>query len=480
MKKTYITTMPDHIGAFLRASECFASLGLNITRVSYNKAVDAHTLFIDAEGSPEQHAEADRLLSAIGYLQNDRRETSIVLLEFYLRDVPGTITEVLALIHRFNFNISYISSQGDGSEHQVFKMGLFVDDSDKIARFMAEAESLCQVRVIDYNHAEKVYDNSIFYRSFVSGISHAMALTDEEKDLLMVNTNLAMQNLDERGLSPHKPFDRNRRFAELLAASRGEAFAPRITHHRVSEQTTATVIEPPCGSNTTILQSGNQVLFVDCGYALYQEEMEALFRQLLPDYDRMERTVLLTHGDLDHCGLLSLFHRVIATEETAESLRLEADGQQTPRERLPLHTPYINICKILTRYRPAAPIRIETPWGRRDGENTPLRQIGFFDFGDLHFEVYEGQGGHVAGETVLIDYTHKLAFTGDVYVNLKDMTPRQAEYNRYAPILMTSVDSDAALCATERREILARLGGGSWRIFSGHGAVKEYNVKIEP
>ena len=53
MKKTYITTMPNHIGAFLKASECFASLGVNITRVSYNKAVDSHTLFIDAEGSAE-------------------------------------------------------------------------------------------------------------------------------------------------------------------------------------------------------------------------------------------------------------------------------------------------------------------------------------------------------------------------------------------------------------------------------------------
>ena len=260
MKRTYITTMPDHIGAFLRASECFASLGLNITRVSYNKAVDAHTLFIDAEGSPEQHAEADKRLSAIGYLQNDRSETSIVLLEFYLRDVPGTITEVLALIHRFNFNISYISSQGDGSEHQLFKMGLFVDDPNKITRFMAEAEALCRVRVIDYNHAEKVYDNSIFYKSFVAGLSSAMEMTDETKDRLLVNANLAMQNLDERGLSPHKTFESIRRFAELLASSRGEAYAPRVTHHTVSDRTKITVIEPPCGSNTTILQSGDSVL----------------------------------------------------------------------------------------------------------------------------------------------------------------------------------------------------------------------------
>lgn len=40
MKKTYVTSMPDHIGAFLKASNCFAALGINITRVSYNKAVD--------------------------------------------------------------------------------------------------------------------------------------------------------------------------------------------------------------------------------------------------------------------------------------------------------------------------------------------------------------------------------------------------------------------------------------------------------
>lgn len=46
MKKTYITHMPNHIGAFLRASECFAKLGINITRVSYNKAIDSHTLYI--------------------------------------------------------------------------------------------------------------------------------------------------------------------------------------------------------------------------------------------------------------------------------------------------------------------------------------------------------------------------------------------------------------------------------------------------
>ena len=39
MNKTYITTMPNHIGAFLKASECLASLGINITRVSYLRII---------------------------------------------------------------------------------------------------------------------------------------------------------------------------------------------------------------------------------------------------------------------------------------------------------------------------------------------------------------------------------------------------------------------------------------------------------
>ena len=52
-----------------------------------------------------------------------------------------------------------------------------------------------------------------------------------------------------------------------------------------------------------------------------------------------------------------------------------------------------------------------------------------------------------------MDYEHKVAFTGDIFINLKDMTPEQAEYNRYAPILMTSVDTDKALCTRERQAI---------------------------
>ena len=479
MRKTYITTMPDHIGAFLKASECFAALGINITRVSYNKAVDSHTLFIDADGEAEKLQEADAQLAEIGYLPTSPSENSIALLEFLLRDKPGSVTGVLRLIQRYQLNISYISSQENGTDYQAFKMGLFVEKKEQLRAFLAEAQELCAVRVLDYNRSEKVYDNTIFYQSFVSGLMQRVGLPDSLRDGLLVNTNLIMQMLDEKGLSPYKTFESISRFAELLVACRDNAFSPRVSRHKVTDNTEIILIEPPCGSNTAIIQSAGQVLFIDSGYAIYRDEMETIFRSLLPGYDEMRKRICITHADVDHCGLLPLFDEIIASKKTKQCFTLEHGGQDGFREQNPLHRPYVNICKVLTFYQPPDPDKVITPWDAPDEQSEPLVQAGFLDCGEMHFEVYQGKGGHLAGETVLIDYAHHVVFSGDIYVNLHGQTREQSEYNQYAPVLMTSVDTDAALCALERKAIFQRLGAGKWQVFGAHGMKKEYNLLLE-
>lgn len=476
MKKTYVTSMPDHIGAFLKASKCFSGLGINITRVSYNKAVDSHTLFIDAEGTEEQLAKADGELKKIGYLQSGGEKTSVVLIEFLLRDVPGSVADVLTLINDFNFNISYISSQENGTDYQNFKMGLYVDDFDRISEFLKAAEKLCKVRVIDYNSSEKVYDNSIFYNSYVVGLSRTVGLSEEIRPELLIHVNLAMQTLDEYGLSPYRTFDSISKFAELLGASKGKAFMPRISTHSVTPDTEIILIEPPCGSNTAVIRSRDRLLFVDSGYACYADEMLDVFRRLFPDFESKKKTILVTHADVDHCGLLNMFDEIIASPKTALCLKNEFLGYDGFREQNPMHKPYINICKILTSYRPVEPEKIAAKWNDISELQEPLTQIGFFDFEELHFEVYEGKGGHLPGEIVLIDYAHHIAFTGDVYINTHGLTPEQAEYNRYAPILMTSVDTNPELCAEERKAVMQRLGVGKWQIFGAHGFKKDYSV----
>ena len=123
MKKTYVTTVPNHIGAFLSASRLLAALDINITRVSYNKAVDSHTIFIEAEGSRQQLAQADEQLAAIGYLRSGGAEKSVVLLEFQLRDVPGGVTDILACIERFSIMKDHVELFLDTSGVSLHKRG---------------------------------------------------------------------------------------------------------------------------------------------------------------------------------------------------------------------------------------------------------------------------------------------------------------------------------------------------------------------
>ena len=478
MKKTYITSMPNRIGAFLKASKCFSALGINITRVSYNKAVDSHMLFIDAEGTEEQLKKADSELEKIGYLQNNNSKTSIVLLEFCLKDVPGSVTDVLTLIDRFNFNISYISSQENGTNYQYFKMGLYIDDSQKISEFLKEVKKICKVRMIDYNSSEKVYDNSIFYNTYVMGLAQIMGLSADISKELLVHVNLAMQTLDEQGLSPYRTFDSISKFAELLGASKGSNFSPRITKHKITEKTEIILIEPPCGSNTIIINSDRKYLFIDSGYACYKEEMLSVLKEIIPEFNEIKKTILITHADVDHCGLLPQFDEVIASHKTAMCLNKEHNGKNGYREENSLHKPYINICKLLTSYKTVNPDKVTVLWDDVENPEEPLTQIGFFDFGELHFEVYEGQGGHLPGEIVLIDYRNHIAITGDIYINVHGLTQEQAEYNQYAPILMTSVDTNPELCAEERRAIMQRLGVGKWQIYGAHGFKKDYTVNV--
>ena len=190
----------------------------------------------------------------------------------------------------------------------------------------------------------------------------------------------------------------------------------------------------------------------------------------------MKKTILVTHADVDHCGLLPLFDNVITSHKTACCLKNEYSNKNGYREENPLHKPYINICKILTSYKPVNPNNVTALWNDYNKLTEPLTQIGFFDFEELHFEVYEGKGGHLPGEIVLIDYSKHIAFTGDIYINTHGLTPKQAEYNQYAPILMTSVDTDSDLCLEERKAIIERLGVGQWQIFGAHGFKKDYCV----
>ena len=101
MKKTFVTTLPDHVGSFLKASRLIASFGLNITRVSYNKAIDSHTLFIEAEGDEFQLMRVGAMLKDIGYILEEEKKNEVMLIEFRLEDKPGSVCRILEIIKKY-------------------------------------------------------------------------------------------------------------------------------------------------------------------------------------------------------------------------------------------------------------------------------------------------------------------------------------------------------------------------------------------
>ena len=484
MKKTFTTRMPDRVGAFYLASRRITDLGLNITRVSYNKAVDTHTLFLEVEGEPDVLVRAEQALRDLGYLNDDISIGHVMLMEFMLRDEVGTLLPVLELIDSFHFNISYISAQSDGSPMQSFKIGLYVENQSEMSLFMHRAAMLCDVHVLEYDKSQKILDNTVFYLSFANEISEKLDLTHDEKQELIVNANQIMQNLDDRNAAdgtPLKTFEYIGKFAEILSRSGGDAYVPRMTRLTTAGGISGLLIEPPCGSNTCVFWNDSTVLAVDTGFTCYREELSAVLHEYVPGYAEKEKILFLTHPDVDHTGAMDLFDRVYLSRTAVEHFEKERAAVPACREDNPLHAPYVRICKVLSRYCPPERIQMipiepedTCPVFKHPADNS-LTPAGRIDVLGMQFEVYLGCGGHAPGEVVFICREHRIVFSGDIFVNIKGFTKAQARFNALAPYLMTSVDTAPAVAAKQREDMFALLDTGDWTVLCGHGAPYLYH-----
>lgn len=468
MRKTYVTRMPDKAGAFLLASRIIAACGGNIARVNYNRAVDTHTLFIEVSATAAQHAQIARQLSDCGYLAGLEDEKRILMIVLTLPDRPGAVTPVLEVLSRRRVNISYISSQENGTSFQHFKMGLLLENTGEIKRLIEEISRICEISILNYEVTDRLLDGTVFYVTFANEMRDILALSQNQTNAVLIQANRLMQLLDEQNKSPLQTFDYIRRFAQFVSERRGERFHAHISALRLADGLVLTTIEPPCGSNTYALEYHGELLFVDSGFACYQAEMLRLLEERFPRFSLRSKEVWLTHADVDHAGLLSLFDRACMSQSCMDNFDAERRGAPNFREQNPLHAPYCALSKIISAYAPPVAERCVAV-GRREGDDL-LCPIGSRFFGPWRFDFYEGPGGHVRGETVIVCEKLHLVFSGDLYVNIKGYSPEQQEFNRLAPFLMTGVDCDPALARACRNLLVEKYAG--YLFCPGHGPVQ--------
>ena len=344
MKKTFITKIPDKPGSFLKPTKIISNLGLNITRVSYNNAIDTNILFIEVEGEKEVIDKAYEILKHDNFLFKEDK-SNVILMEFKLLDKPNSLVPILELISKFNFNISYISSQENNTDYQYFKMALYIVDPSKIDEFLKCATKYCNVRIITYDKTEKSLDNTVFYISFANELAKKLDLDKENINSLIENSNLVMQLLDEKNEDPHKTFNYIAKFGDLLNKYRGLNFKPRIMTKEFDNYTLYS-IEPPCGSNIYIIKKDNNLMFIDSGFRTYFMEMKAILSFLIPDFEKCHKELIITHPDIDHCGMLELFDTIYVSNDSYTNFSNEVNGVNNFREQYLNHEPYVKISKI--------------------------------------------------------------------------------------------------------------------------------------
>lgn len=126
-RKSFVTTMPDRAGAFLRASRIIAKHSGNIVRVSYNKAVDLHMLFLDVSAPHDKLEKIEKELSDIGYINKTFTQIRIIEIIIKVPDKPGAVLPLLEILNKHDINISYINSRATGKSHQDFRVGLVIE-----------------------------------------------------------------------------------------------------------------------------------------------------------------------------------------------------------------------------------------------------------------------------------------------------------------------------------------------------------------
>lgn len=478
MKRTesFVTRLPDRPGAFLLVSSIIKENSGDIIRASYNKAVDLHTLFLEVRGEEVDLAKIRSAFSEIGYLQEDLNPVQVIMLNIRHATGPGTIYPILQIIDRYHINISYINSQEHRQGYATLRLGLLIENPAHIKQILDEISAYYPVDIEDYNPAENPLDNTVFYIRIGNEIQKLFDLSNEKTIEFMSESNRIFQDLQNRGENPQVVFERILEFAQKLARYRGVRFNPFITHYDITEKTRLHVIEPPLGSNTYILEYEDQLLLLDTGFAIYASEMMQVLHTLFPDFEKRRKTLMITHADVDHCGLLSVIQDadIVLNLKSAKGLMRQRDHRADYREQNSDHLGYSRLSRIFSCYDPPDPSRFQIFGQDAPAQHEDLLLIHTFTFGDLDFEVYEGSGGHLYGEMVYVCRSPRLAFTGDVYLNVKGFSDRLKEFLALAPYMMTSVDVHPEMAKVMRRRVqslLQDLGPGTL-VCTGHGAVE--------
>jgi glyoxylase-like metal-dependent hydrolase (beta-lactamase superfamily II) len=490
-KRTFILAAANEAGAFKRAAEIIAKHNGNIVRLSYNKAVDLRTVFLDVSAYDQDLEAIQAELGSMGFFAGRLPEAEVITIKLRIRDIPGSLMPVLNILDDHSISISYLNSVRSSGDYQEFIMGILADNRSEAEPILDILGKDYHAEILEPNRSENTFDNSVFYTQLSREVKDDLGLSEEDTMEFLSESNRILQFLQKNGENSYNVFGSIREFCKFISDHKGIGFTYRTTKLELASDLEIYLIEPVCGSNICIMRFSyeNSITIIDTGYAVYRDESFTAFRNLFPDWNLLKKRVIITHADVDHCGLLYYMEgnsEILMNRKSAESLARQKDGGEDYRDEKEFCHGYSMLSRIITGYTPPTLANVHY---LDIGEPIALGQftkIGYFDVGPYRFNVLEGSGGHMYGECVFICKEIGLIFTGDLLLDIKHFSEELKHFNSIAPYLMTTVDIDPPKARSIRKEmvrIISKISaetGTSFTLIGGHGPAFAIHEVLEP
>lgn len=382
--------------------------GGNIVRVSYNRSTDLRTLFVEVKATPEALDSIAGELESISYIKDGAPEERVIVLNVRMKDVPGALYPVLKVFDRYDVNLTYLNSNTDNADYQNFKMGVVIDEPGVVRRIIGEISQIYQVDVTDYSEFDKELDDTVYCVRMANDVQREFSLTMASAMELIRAGLDAQERMEAAGRDPRRLFERVRGFADFVASRRGRDFAPAVTEHRLADGSTVHALEPPCGSNMYLIESGGDVLIIDTGLPIFSNEVTDAVLGVFPAFFNMGKEVLVTSPSIGHCGMLSIFDdaRITVGRKAADALMRQFYREADWSSGDVFRNAFDVLCSIVTDYAAPDPSRLEVLPSGAGG----FSKIGEYAFGGMRFEVHE----LADGRTVYACREAKVVFAGDV------------------------------------------------------------------
>ena len=117
--KTFILRLEDRSGHLLEVSKIISSHNANITRLSYNKVVDQHTVFIEVYADEKDIDDLSQELGERNYLLKDSSEEVDVLMTLQIIDIPGTVTNILQVFEKYDAVLTPVCSKSEYASYEI-------------------------------------------------------------------------------------------------------------------------------------------------------------------------------------------------------------------------------------------------------------------------------------------------------------------------------------------------------------------------